>query len=99
MLYSAYQWQSDLADPLHRVAEQAKVLLQPFKGLPGLSAFAASWEMFSRAKLTHHRPQYRISRVMVGNRAVIATQALQGGWSMKLTPLSVQQEHHHEQIR
>ena len=68
MLYSAYQWQSDLAQPVYRLAEQAKVLLQPFKGLPGLSGLSASWEMIARARLTHSRPQYGISKVLVGNR-------------------------------
>ncbi len=77
MLYSAYQWQSDLLEPLRKTADQARVLLKPLREFPGFGGLAyldAVWEMISRFKLTHHRPPYNINHVTVGNREVAVTE-------------------------
>ena len=77
MLYSAYQWQSDLLEPLRKTADQAHAFLKPFKGTPGFGGLVyldAVCEMISRAKLTHHRPPYNIDKVTVGNREVAVTE-------------------------
>jgi poly(3-hydroxybutyrate) depolymerase len=71
VLYSAYQWQSDLMEPMRRVARAAQALLKPLVGMPGfcgLSYIGAAWELIARSTLTHHRPPYAIDNVIVGNR-------------------------------
>ena len=77
MLYSAYQWQSDLLEPLRKTADQAHAFLKPMREFPGFGGLVyldAVWEMISRAKLTHHRPPYNIDKVTVGNREVAVTE-------------------------
>ena len=73
MLYSAYQWQTDLMKPLRRAAAGVQGALKPFTGIPGFGGLAyvgAIAEMVSRSALTHHRPDFGIERVLVGNEEV-----------------------------
>lgn len=69
--------QSDLMEPLRQAAGRAQSFIKPFAGLPGLSGLSyldAAWELLSRSKLTHHRPPYRLSEVLVGNQVVKVTE-------------------------
>jgi poly(3-hydroxybutyrate) depolymerase len=81
MIYSAYQAQSDLTAPWRSFAEQAfanvRGIVTGLNGYAGhtpFGAIAAGFEMFSRARLTHARPSFGISSVMVGNREVAVTE-------------------------
>jgi poly(3-hydroxybutyrate) depolymerase len=77
VLYSAYQAQTDFMEPIRRAAAKAQTYLQPFTGLPGLTGLTyleAFWEMVARSGLTHHRPDYNIGQVMVGNQFVAVTE-------------------------
>jgi poly(3-hydroxybutyrate) depolymerase len=74
VLYTAYQFQSGLMEPLRLAAGQAQGFLRPLSGLPGLSYVDAAWEMLARAKLTHHRPPYRLTETLVGNQRVKVTE-------------------------
>ena len=72
MMYQAYQNQSDLMKPLRYMAQQTSLTMglrhppgSPFRKL------SAANEVFSRMKLTHKRPPYRIDSVMV-EREVVA---------------------------
>ncbi len=68
MLYSLYQRQSDMFEPLRRAAQQAQAVMMPLCGLPGLgglTGIAAVWEFIARAGLTHERPQFDIDHVRV----------------------------------
>lgn len=63
--------------PIRRAAEKAQTYLQPFTGLPGLGGLAyleAFWGLIARSGLTHHRPDYGIGQVMVGNQFVAVTE-------------------------
>jgi poly(3-hydroxybutyrate) depolymerase len=81
MIYSAYQAQSDLTAPWRSFAEQAfanvrgiVTSLNGYAGQTPFGAIAAGFEMMSRARLTHARPSFGISSVMVGNREVAVTE-------------------------
>jgi poly(3-hydroxybutyrate) depolymerase len=77
VLYSAYQWQSDLFRPMRMAAGAARTMLKPFRALPGFGGLAyadAALELLSRTTLTHHRPHYGIDQVMVGNRQTAVTE-------------------------
>jgi poly(3-hydroxybutyrate) depolymerase len=81
MIYSAYQAQSDLTAPWRSFAEQAFANvrgivtgLNGYAGQTPFGAIAAGFEMMSRARLTHARPSFGISSVMVGNREVAVTE-------------------------
>jgi polyhydroxyalkanoate depolymerase len=77
VLYSAYQWQWDLMEPIRQAASRAQTLLKPFTTLPGfcgLSYITAAWELMARGGLTHHRPHYDIDRVQVGNQTAVVTE-------------------------
>ncbi len=74
MLYAAYQAHSDM---LAAVRAFAGVAARSFGhtgiGMPGDGAvrnLTAAYELIARAGLTHSRPPYGISQVMVGNREV-----------------------------
>ncbi|ARQ02020.1 polyhydroxyalkanoate depolymerase [Pseudorhodoplanes sinuspersici] len=72
MLYQAYQASSDFSLPARALAGFA---LTAHNALPGLSSpvmrnLTAAYELISRARLTHTRPDYGIRSVMVGNREV-----------------------------
>ncbi len=74
MLYHAYQMQSDWLSPLQSAARLgASYLGHPLFAplqLPGTRRLAASWEVFSRLRLTHHRPSFGIDSVHVNGREV-----------------------------
>lgn len=77
MLYSAYQWHWDLLEPFRQAASRAQALLKPLTGVPGfcgLSYLTAAWEMMSRGGLTHHRPNYGIDYIQVGNQTAAVTE-------------------------
>lgn len=77
MAYFAYQMQSDLLAPLRLVADAARATLQPFVPYDPtltMSTLSAGYEMMARAGLTHHRPDYRIDSIKMGNREVAVTQ-------------------------
>jgi poly(3-hydroxybutyrate) depolymerase len=75
MLYQAYQTQSDLMSPLRLLAQSggASLWLPRTEGSL-LRKLAASMEVFSRLRLTHTRPAYGISSVMVGERQLAVTE-------------------------
>lgn len=70
-LYQAYQAHSDLWSPLRLLAQHgsAGLWMQKTEG-SAMRRLAASWEVFSRMRLTHSRPAYGIASVMVGAREV-----------------------------
>ncbi len=76
MLYLAYQSRDDLMDPLRTVARSMQSVLAPWvsssssASSTALRSLAATYEMISRASLSHSRPPYGIDEVMVGNERV-----------------------------
>ena len=72
MMYLAYQNHTDLLSPLQAAASTAASYLSHewfvLKQLPAVRKVAAACEVFSLAKLTHQRPDFRISSVRVGER-------------------------------
>ena len=78
MLYQTYQAHSDLAWPPHFAARACLGVLNQIKHLSasGVSPseaqrrLAAAYEVFSRARLTHVRPEFGIDQVRVGDREV-----------------------------
>ncbi len=76
MLYQAYQASTDFILPVRAMASMA---LSAHHALPHLSSPAlrnltAAYDLISRARLTHTRPDYGIRHVMVGNRQVEVTE-------------------------
>src|SRR5512134_3420985 len=76
MLYQAYQASTDIMLPVRALAGFA---LSAHGALPHLNGPAvrnltAAYELISRARLTHTRPDYDIKSVMVGNREVEVTE-------------------------
>ncbi len=74
MIYEAYQAHADLLSPPQMVARAVASwlghgLLGPGPWSP-LRRLAADWELFSRVRLTHHRPEFGISTVQVGERTL-----------------------------
>lgn len=77
MLYQTYQFQDDLLTPLRDLAQFMNSGLQRFSPLPANSPFrrfAAAWELISRYRLSHERPDFAIDTVRVGNRDVPVTE-------------------------
>ncbi len=71
MLYQAYQLQSDLMSPLRLLAQQASTSLWLRDTERSIvRKMSAASEVFSRMRLTHSRPPYRIDSVMVGEKEV-----------------------------
>src|SRR3990170_1931298 len=75
MLYQAYQASTDIMLPVRALAGFA---LSAHGAIPHLNGNAvrnltAAYELISRARLTHTRPDYGIRSVMVGNREVEVT--------------------------
>jgi polyhydroxyalkanoate depolymerase len=70
MQYSTFQAQVDLLEPARLAAELATAVVSAgppwLRTLPPLSQIAASWEMLSRARLTHSRPDFGFRSVRVG---------------------------------
>ena len=78
MLYLAYQTHADLLAPLRVMANLVSPAINYFtdglfQNTPA-NRVAATLEMLSRAGLSHGRPPYGISKVMVGNREVAVTE-------------------------
>lgn len=76
MLYQAYQASADIMLPVRALAGFA---LSAHHALPQMNGSAvrnltAAYELISRARLTHTRPDYGIRSVMVGNREVEVTE-------------------------
>ena len=70
MLYRVYQFQDDLAAPWRLWARAMLEMLG--SGVGGMRNFVAgeylaALEMISRFRLTHHRPDFAIAKVMSGN--------------------------------
>jgi polyhydroxyalkanoate depolymerase len=78
MIYSAYQAQADFLAPVRAMAKLASAAIAPrINGVAhhaGLRSFTATCELIALAGLTHERPDYGISSVMVGNREAKVTE-------------------------
>ncbi|MBT9291794.1 polyhydroxyalkanoate depolymerase [Prosthecodimorpha staleyi] len=77
MLYFAYQCQDDLMEPIRAAAAGALDYWGDWAragGLPGSRRMAAQWEMVSRMRMSHHRPDYGITAVTTGNREATVTE-------------------------
>ena len=78
MMYYAYQAPDDLIDPFRVFAQSALDVIENSwlrkSGIPFLGNVSAAYELMTRARLTHHRPPYRIDKVKVGNREVAVTE-------------------------
>jgi poly(3-hydroxybutyrate) depolymerase len=72
MLYQAYQAHADLMVPVRALASlgASRLGLPLTENLGIVRNIMAACELIARAKLTHHRPPFRIDTVMVGNREV-----------------------------
>lgn len=72
MLYETYQVHADLLSPSQLVARTAASYLghgwMNWSPLPSARKWAANWELFSRIRLTHHRPDFGITSVQVGEQ-------------------------------
>jgi polyhydroxyalkanoate depolymerase len=76
MLYQAYQASTDMMLPVRALAGFA---LSAHRALPHMNGPAvrnltAAYELISRARLTHTRPDYGIRSVLAGNREVEVTE-------------------------
>jgi polyhydroxyalkanoate depolymerase len=77
MLYLAYQAHADLVEPAKTIARQSLAFLGALgqhPTAPAVRNLSATYELVSRAGLTHARPDYRIPAVNVGNRDVEVTE-------------------------
>lgn len=77
MLYSLYEQQRTLTEPLRRLAGVVRDSLTPYTACPaalGLSHMSAGWEMISRAALTHTHPGYDIDHVEIDGQPVPVTE-------------------------
>jgi polyhydroxyalkanoate depolymerase len=74
MLYGAYQAQSDLLAPARAMADLCRAAFSRTYFGPAANYLFQSWsaqaELFSRAQLSHGRPDYRIDGATVEGRAV-----------------------------
>src|SRR6202453_4380010 len=78
MKYQIYQTKNDLLHPLREAARFGAAWVRawdPGEFTPPLfRAMGAAGEIFSEAHLTHHRPDYGIPTVPVGNRTAVITE-------------------------
>ncbi|HWV52360.1 polyhydroxyalkanoate depolymerase [Pseudorhodoplanes sp.] len=76
MLYQAYQASSDIMLPVRALAGFALSAHHAIPSLngPAVRNLTAAYELISRARLTHTRPDYGINSVTVGNREVEVTE-------------------------
>jgi polyhydroxyalkanoate depolymerase len=76
MLYQAYQASTDMMLPVRALAGFALSAHQalPHMNGPAVRNLTAAYELISRARLTHTRPDYGIRSVMAGNREVEVTE-------------------------
>ena len=83
MLYLAYQMQSDIMVPVRTLAgtwagtlagmaanSANSAASPPLSGHPAIRNLSAAYELIARAGLSHTRPPFGISTVIVGNREV-----------------------------
>src|SRR5215831_17124347 len=75
MLYQAYQAHSDIMVPVRALAGMAFAA----SGLQRLDSvvlrnLTAAYELIARAGLTHERPPFDVTSVMVGNREVAVSE-------------------------
>jgi polyhydroxyalkanoate depolymerase len=74
MLYRTYQAQVDMLAPARLAAGMANAALSlapPWlRDLPPLTHAGAAWQMLTRAGFTHHRPDYGLASVQIGNEDV-----------------------------
>lgn len=74
MRYSAFQAQADMLAPARLAAGMANTALSlgpPWlRQVPALAHASAAMEMLTRAGLTHHRPDYGLKSVRLGNDEV-----------------------------
>jgi polyhydroxyalkanoate depolymerase len=73
MLYQAYQFQDDLIAPLRDWARRLDMFSSAFWGGDLTRQFGAAMQMISRFQITHERPDFAITSVMIGNREVPIT--------------------------
>ncbi len=73
-IYQAYQTHADLAQPVREWARRAAPLLHGagfgFRRWAALRSAAAACEVLALARMTHHRPPFRIDVTQVGGRDV-----------------------------
>jgi polyhydroxyalkanoate depolymerase len=78
MLYETYQAQADLMDPLRAFAGMAARNVAAAFGASAprspMRNLGAAYELMSRARLTHTRPDYGIASVTIGEREVAVTE-------------------------
>lgn len=78
MLYQAYQGHSDAFAPFRVMAKAGRDFLnQPwlaFADHPLLRHAAAGCELVARLGISHHRPEFGIASIVMGNRAVAVTE-------------------------
>jgi hypothetical protein len=74
MIYQAYQRYADLMDPMRSIARAtSEIFFRPWPGRVSeilMPRVTAACEVVSRTGLTHHRPDFDIKSVMVGEREV-----------------------------
>ena len=74
LLYHAYQAQTDLLWPLRFLTDTALPVFNETRdgpsARPGMRKLLAALEVFSLARLTHHRPEFAIDRVTVDGREI-----------------------------
>lgn len=76
MFYQAYQFQDDLIAPMRDLAHRLQAISSTlFWGIESEMGrqWSATLEMISRFRLTHERPDFEISSVLIGNRQVPVT--------------------------
>jgi len=77
MLYSLYEQQRALMEPVRRMAGLARDALLPFAVGPASAAvapFSAGLDLLSRASLTHTHPGYHIDHVEIEGRRIPVTE-------------------------
>ena len=78
MLYETYQAQSDLMDPLRAFAGMAARNMATAFGASAprspMRNLGAAYDLMSRARLTHTRPDYGIASVTIGEQDVAVTE-------------------------
>ncbi len=78
MKYQIYQTKNDLLHPLREAARFGAAWVRAWDvgclTPPLFRVMGAAGEIFSEAKLTHHRPDYGITTVPVGSRTAVITE-------------------------
>src|SRR5574341_282475 len=78
MLYQAYQAHTDLLAPLQMAAQSVAYLLRRANcgsdSVPALRNWAAACEVFSRLRMTHHRPHFGIESLSIREREIAVSE-------------------------